>query len=97
MEVYDDGSGQGPALFLGGDFARAGGLDSQNIARWGGCAALVVGDLSGDGTVGIVDFLMLLAAWGPCSEPCPPPCLGDTDGNCVVDELDFANLLFNWG
>ncbi len=24
------------------------------------------GDINGDGTVGIVDFLQLLAAWGPC-------------------------------
>ncbi len=25
-----------------------------------------VGDLDGDNNVGIVDFLKLLAAWGPC-------------------------------
>ena len=97
MEVYDDGSGQGPALFLGGDFARAGGLDSQNLARSGGCAALVVGDLNGDGLVGIVDFLMLLAAWGPCADPCPPSCDADLDGDCMVGVIDFPLLLTNWG
>ena len=55
------------------------------------------GDLNGDGTVGIVDLLMLLAQWGPCMQPCPPACSGDTDGNCDVDVLDFLNLLTNWG
>ncbi len=57
----------------------------------------VLGDLDGDGTVGIVDFLLLLAAWGPCSDPCPPSCPGDLDGDCVVGIIDFLALLSNWG
>ncbi len=57
----------------------------------------VLGDLDGDGTVGIVDFLLLLAAWGPCSDPCPPSCPGDLDGDCVVGIIDFLALLGNWG
>ena len=34
-------------------------------------------DLDGDGNVGIGDFLLVLAQWGPC----PPKCLGDVDGD----------------
>ena len=55
-----------------------------------------VGDLDGDGVVGIQDFLILLAAWGPCSEPCPPACLGDLDEDCDVGITDFLTLLSNW-
>ncbi len=54
-------------------------------------------DLDGDGTVGILDFLALLAAWGPCGDPCPPHCTGDVDGDCTVGILDFLILLGNWG
>ncbi len=57
----------------------------------------ILGDLDGDGTVGILDFLMLLAGWGPCDEPCLPSCPGDLDGDCTVGIEDFLALLANWG
>ncbi len=56
-----------------------------------------LGDLDGDCQVGINDFLMLLAAWGPCPNPCPPSCVGDLDGDCNVGIVDFLLLLANWG
>jgi hypothetical protein len=55
------------------------------------------GDLDGDGTVGINDFLALLAAWGPCPDPCPPFCFADIDGDCTVGITDFLLLLSGWG
>ena len=55
------------------------------------------GDLNGDGTVGIDDFLMLLGDWGPCAVPCPPSCRADLDGDCDVGIVDFLTLLANWG
>ncbi len=55
------------------------------------------GDLDGDCQVGIKDFLMLLALWGPCPNPCPPSCVGDLDGDCTVGIIDFLMLLANWG
>jgi len=57
---------------------------------------VVRGDLDGDGSVGIVDFLLLLGAWGPCSKACPPFCQGDLDGDCAVGVVDFLTLLANW-
>jgi hypothetical protein len=57
----------------------------------------ILGDLDGDGVVGITDFLTLLAVWGPCPEPCPPHCLGDVDTDCDVGVNDFLILLANWG
>ncbi len=50
------------------------------------------GDLDGDGAVGILDFLTLLALWGPCPAPCP----GDLDGDGMVGITDFLTLLANW-
>jgi hypothetical protein len=55
------------------------------------------GDLDGDGTVGINDFLMLLARWGLCPEPCPPTCVADVDFDCDVGVNDFLAMLANWG
>ncbi len=51
-----------------------------------------VWDLDGDGSVGIVDFLDLLAQWG--TDPGGPP---DFDGDGDVGILDFLELLANWG
>jgi hypothetical protein len=51
------------------------------------------GDLDGDGEVGIVDSLALLALWGPC----PDPCIGDLDGDGEVEVTDSLILLANWG
>ncbi len=52
-------------------------------------------DLDGDGIVGILDFLALLAAWGPC--PGAGTCPGDLDGDGTVGILDFLALLADWG
>ncbi len=55
-------------------------------------------DLDGDGIVGIMDFLALLAAWGSCSDyGTPPACAADFDGDCSVGILDLLILLGNWG
>ncbi len=51
-----------------------------------------VGPMGGDGIVGITDFLVLLAAWGP--NPGHP---ADFDGDGVVGIVDFLELLANWG
>ncbi|MHC4080327.1 MAG: hypothetical protein ACYS15_15400 [Planctomycetota bacterium] len=45
--------------------------------------------------VGVLDFLALLAAWGPCDDQ-PDPCPEDLDGDGVVGVLDFLILLANW-
>ena len=50
------------------------------------------GDVDGDGEVGIVDFLALLAAWGP--NPGHP---ADLNGDDVVGITDFLLLLALWG
>jgi hypothetical protein len=55
-----------------------------------------LGDLDGDGVVGIADFLLMLAAWGPCPA-LPDPCPADLDGDGAVGVTDFLILLAGWG
>ena len=73
------------------------GVDYYDVSNAPFSIVAVPGDLDEDGVVGIVDFLALLAAWGPCSDPCPPACPGDLDDDCVVGIIDFLTLLANWG
>jgi hypothetical protein len=49
-------------------------------------------DLDGDGGVGVIDFLRLLAQWG--TSPGGPP---DFDGDGTVGMTDFEELLSRWG
>ena len=54
-------------------------------------------DVNGDGIVGMVDFLALLAAWGSCSDcGTPQACPADLDGDCSVGILDLLIMLGNW-
>ncbi len=55
----------------------------------------VLGDLDGDGSVGVKDLLILLGAWGPCAD-CND-CLADIDDDCTVGAKDLLILLGNWG
>ncbi len=55
------------------------------------------GDVDADGKVGIVDFLLLIASWGPCAEcGAPRGCPADLDGDCAVGIADLLLLLEAW-
>jgi T5SS/PEP-CTERM-associated repeat protein len=58
--------------------------------------ATSIADLDADGSVGVTDFLKLLAWWGPCPDP-PEPCPADFDGDGTVGPSDFLILLAAWG
>ena len=51
------------------------------------------GDFNGDGDVNILDFLILLEAWGVCDTPCD----ADLDGDGQVGILDLLELLHLFG
>lgn len=55
----------------------------------------VPGDVDGDGVVGILDFLLVLAAWGPCPGP-PASCPADVNQDGAVGILDFLIVLAGW-
>ena len=63
-------------------------------------------DLDGNGSVGITDFLALIASWGSCEGCCPadlgvmtadPPCVLWSDPNGLVTIDDMQTILFLWG
>ena len=70
--------------------ASTGGMLTVTCA--GTCPTPCVADINGDTQVGILDFLGLLAAWGP-----NPGHAADLDGDGVVGILDFLILLSEWG
>ena len=86
----------GWSVALDGDTAVIGahGEDHQAGAAYvfDLAACLCPADLDGDGTVGILDLLALLAAWG--TNPGGPP---DFDGDGTVGILDLLTLLAKWG
>ena len=56
---------------------------------------LGLGDLNGDGIVGVGDMLLLFASWGPCAD-CDD-CPADLNGDCTVGVADLLLLFANWG
>jgi predicted outer membrane repeat protein len=76
-ETPDTGSGDPPLVDMG-----------INEIQREGCPA----DLDLDGQVGVLDFLQLLGAWGPC-DGCPQDVNEDGD----VGVADFLELLATWG
>jgi hypothetical protein len=77
------------------------GFDNETgFGRVDAYAALVetqalLADLDGDGVIGINDFPLLLAVWGPCKTG--PGCQGDIDLDGTVGIIDFLYMLANWG
>ncbi|MFN0241825.1 MAG: hypothetical protein ACKVWV_02950 [Planctomycetota bacterium] len=49
--VFDEGLGHGPELFGSGSFSHAGGLQTQNIARYGACTPIGTPYCFGDGSL----------------------------------------------
>jgi hypothetical protein len=78
-------------VFLNADPAATLGSPPTPGSRNTGCPPCPE-DLDGDGTVGVVDFLAILAVWGPCAG-CPE----DLDGDGTVGVVDFLIILAAWG
>jgi len=99
LHVFDDNTGDGPDLYVGGEFTAAGGMSTGKIAIWRGCAAekVVPGDVDGDGAVNVDDLLAVINGWGACPVPCPPTCSADVNDNCVVNVDDLLMVINNWG
>jgi hypothetical protein len=49
------------------------------------------GDVDGDGIVGILDILVVIADWGPCDG-----CAGDANEDGGADILDILFVIANW-
>jgi hypothetical protein len=82
-----------PYLIHVGNIGGAGpGPGVLTVSCAGSCVLPCTADLDDDSMVGIVDFLLLLAAWGPnAGHP------ADFDGDGMVGITDFLFLLSDWG
>jgi bacillopeptidase F len=77
---------------LGGGSVVEAGVDGVTIESLY-CEDLgTPGDVNGDGSVNVIDLLLLLDAWGPC-----PGCPEDVNGDGIVNVIDMLLLLDNWG
>jgi hypothetical protein len=71
-------------------------LDLDDNGLLDSCEPTCLGDSNGTGSVGMSEFLDLLATWGPCPD-LPGPCPMDLDADRVVGVLDFLLNLALWG
>ena len=85
------GMDQGIGCLNEGELLRGGPYGHHYFAR-ATCGSGCTEDISGNGSVGIIDLLMLLSAWG--TDPGGPP---DFDGDGSVGINDFTILLNAWG
>jgi hypothetical protein len=76
LGVHDDGSSQGPDLFVGGMFTSIGGVAASDIARRDGCAQPFRPTCAGDGTQGA----------------CPCGNSGSTGAGCANSQTSGATL-----
>lgn len=84
------------------EYVATGGFDPLFVRGYGVIDALgaletrpeVLGDLDGDWFVGPADLVIMLGAWGECTD-CPD-CSADLDGDCLVSGTDLVLLLGNW-
>jgi len=67
---FDDGSGGGADLYLGGNFGQAGSLSTQGLARWLGCGTVATSYCAGDGSDPLV------------TTPCPCGNFGSLGHGC---------------
>ena len=88
----------GVSVSISGDLATVGAYLNDDNGDASGSAYIFDGmcpcpwDLDGNGSVGAVDLIDLLVAWG--SDPGGPP---DFDGDGNVGATDLLALLVNWG
>jgi len=79
--TFDDGTGGGPDLYIGGSFTQAGGIPTRSLARWLGCGAIVMSYCAGDG----VDPLV--------TTPCPCANFGALGHGCANNAQSAGALL----
>lgn len=87
LSVFDDG--RGPALYAGGGFTRAGGIEANCMARWRGS------DLDGDSDIDLQDLAILLSNFGTLSGASRSD--GDFNGDGAVRLDDLSDLLAAFG
>ncbi|TVQ65376.1 MAG: hypothetical protein EA379_00150 [Phycisphaerales bacterium] len=92
--AFDDRSGAGPALYVGGDFATSAAGDAR-LAKWQGCAPGVdcPADITNDCRVDFDDLAIVLSNFGQTGPDIP----GDVNNDDAVDFEDLSIVLGAFG
>ncbi|MBX3323034.1 MAG: hypothetical protein KF757_08605 [Phycisphaeraceae bacterium] len=88
LAAFDDGSGLG--LYVGGSFKSAGGIVSENIAKWQACPMAsppCPADVNGDGVLNFFDIQHFLAAFSSGNPA------ADFNGDGTLDFFDVQLFL----
>ena len=68
---------------------------------WSACthsaSIVALGDVDGDGAVGVVDLLAVIAHWGVVEADDADARLADLDGNDTIDVNDLLRVISDWG
>jgi hypothetical protein len=91
---YDGGWGDALEHVAGSD--RLYQIDGRNATGSPQGTAVLLppdGDVDGDGFVDFGDLLLVLAAWGPCADPCCGP---DLDEDGATGFGDLLIVLASW-
>ena len=67
------------------------GLGIPPMVDMGAFEFQLIGDVSGDGAVNVLDLIIMLLDFGDC----PPACPSDLNGDDTVDTIDLIILLGN--
>jgi trimeric autotransporter adhesin len=90
LAMLDDGSSDGPLLYVGGEFPSAGGVPAQHVARWDGTSWSSLGSGPNNGVNGPV---WALASFDDGSGAGPVVFVG---GGFVVAGGKSANFIAQW-
>ena len=98
IDVHDDFAAvtlaDGRVLLVGGGVPFLGQTVPSDAAELFVSTMGVPADVDCDGTVGVADLLLVLAAWGAC--PPPGDCAEDVDADHLVDVADLLAVLAAW-
>ena len=72
------------------------GLGIPPMVDMGAFEFQLIGDVSGDGAVNVLDLIIMLLDFGDCPDP-PQGCPSDVNGDGTVDTIDLIILLANFG
>ena len=85
--------GRRSLILVSDDGGGAGGQNQRRLALAVHAVRAAPADLDRSGTVDVLDFAMLLSAWGPALDPHP----ADVTQDCEVDGIDLGSVVAAWG
>ena len=68
------------------------GFTQASVSGMHAVTCVALGDVDGDGHVGVTDLLTVIGTWGPCV----PTCQADLDASGTIDVTDLLQVISDW-